>query len=139
MNARATAISLNSIDEKVRSLEGTSRVVPIDMKNLDDRINNLIATAQSYQIINYNERTTHLDITSKYGIKLNSNSSVVLIYATVEASSVSKTYGPAKGDFSLPIYSKENIKYYFERRGNSILLKGYSADFAQSGTIIILN
>lgn len=41
MNARATAISLNSIDEKVRSLEGTSRAVPIDMKNLDDRINEL--------------------------------------------------------------------------------------------------
>lgn len=140
LNARATAISLNSIDEKVRSLEGTSRAVPIDMKSLDDRINNLIATAQSYQIINYNDRTG-TNITSKYGMKLNSNSTVAILNASVYSFSTKTSYGPVKGDFSLLTASNKNdakIKYYIERKGNNILLTGYK-DTLQSGSIIIFN
>ena len=140
MNARATAISLNSIDEKVRSLEGTSRAVPIDMKSLDDRINNLIATAQSYQIINYKDRTG-TDITSKYGMRLNSNSTVAILNASVYSFSTKISYGPVKGDFSFLTASNKDyapIKYYIERKGNNILLKGYDNNF-QSGLIIILN
>lgn len=66
MNARATAISLNSIDEKVRSLEGTSRAVPIDMKSLDDRINNLISTAKSWEIVTLKHSNGSYPFDSKY-------------------------------------------------------------------------
>ena len=66
MNARATAISLNSIDEKVRSLEGTSRTVPIDMKSLDDRINNLISTAKSWEIVTLKHSNGSYPFDSKY-------------------------------------------------------------------------
>lgn len=34
-------ITLNNINEKVRTVEGTSRATPITMSNLDDRINAL--------------------------------------------------------------------------------------------------
>lgn len=66
LNARATAISLNSIDEKVRSLEGTSRTVPIDMKSLDDRINNLISTAKSWEIVTLKHSNGSYPFDSKY-------------------------------------------------------------------------
>ena len=141
-NARATAISLNSIDEKVRSLEGTSRAVPIDMKSLDDRINNLITTAQSYQIINYSDRGTNLDITAKYEMKLNSDSTVIVANAKVESFSTVKYYGPVKGDFSILVaQSSTNTSktYYVNRVGNNISISGSSDRATQSGTIIILN
>lgn len=47
------SVDLNSIDEKVRSLEGTSRAVPIDMKSLDDRINALLNSGKK-EIYYYN-------------------------------------------------------------------------------------
>lgn len=66
MNTRATAISLNSIDEKVRQLEGTTRTTPIDIKSLDDRINNLIATAKSWEIVTLTRSKNSYSFDSKY-------------------------------------------------------------------------
>ncbi len=46
-------ISINNIDEKVRQLEEASRAVPIDMKDLDDRINALLNSGKK-EIYYYN-------------------------------------------------------------------------------------
>lgn len=140
MNARATAISLNSIDEKVRSLEGTSRVVPIDMKSLDDRINNLIATAKEWQVINFRDYLPNgstIDITSKYNIKLNSNSYVCFLNVRREGVGEATSSDVIKGDFTLNLYVRTT---FIKRISNSIKLGCQSnANAYFVGKIIILN
>ena len=140
MNARATAISLNSIDEKVRSLEGTSRAVPIDMKSLDDRINNLIATAKEWQTVSVSETVPNrdYDITNKYSLKLNSNS-LVTFKLNKSTSGSSTSYGfNLKGNFTVHLGSTiQNT--YVKRVGNNIYLRTHYDDVNISGVIIILN
>ncbi len=140
MNARATAISLNSIDEKVRSLEGTSRAVPIDMKSLDDRINNLIATAKEWQVINFREYLNDFkecDITSKYGIKLNSNSLVTYKLNEETNGDETKYYFNLKGDF-FNLHGAPSQPSGLKRVGNKIYIKSYYSKYF-NGTIIILS
>ena len=140
MNARATAISLNSIDEKVRSLEGTSRAVPIDMKSLDDRINNLIANVKEWQKISFSENVPASDynITNKYSLKLNSNS-LVSFKARLNISGASEYYRfNLKGDFTVHLGSTSQ-NTYVKRVGNNIFLRTHYGDMKISGEIIILN
>ena len=66
---RSSSINLNSINEKVRTVEGTARVTPISMKNLNDRIDNLIANQKNFKVI---------DI-SKYGVQARDDGKPVLV------------------------------------------------------------
>ena len=133
-------ISINSIDEKVRNLEGKSRAVPIDMKNLDDRINNLVATAKEWQLINFKDYLPNgstIDITSKYNIKLNSNSYVCFVHVGDERFGNPSSSNVTKGNFTLNL----SINTQFIRRnGNSIQIGcSRNGDVNIIGTIIILN
>lgn len=47
-------ITLNNINEKVRTVEETNRAIPISMGNLDDRITTLEATQQKWKIYTLN-------------------------------------------------------------------------------------
>ena len=146
MNARATAISLNSIEEKVRSLEGTSRAVPIDMKSLDDRINNLIATAKEWKVYNinkshdpYNQGERTFDITSEIGFDIDSNTNI-------SASISRNNYTPAyimntKQDFTISSGNANYGKIDLIRNGNTFQLafdyNRASGIVKASGTIIL--
>lgn len=146
MNARATAISLNSIDEKVRSLEGTSRAVPIDMKSLDDRINNLIANAKEWKIYNINkahdtytqgERT--FDITSEIGFDIDSNTN---ISASIRYNESTTAYiMNTKLNFTISSGPANNGRIDLIRNGNIFQLrfnrKSSSGVATASGTIIL--
>ena len=46
-------ITLNNINEKVRTVEGSTRTTPITMSNLDSRINTLETTQQKWKIYNF--------------------------------------------------------------------------------------
>ena len=146
MNARATAISLNSIDEKVRSLEGTSRAVPIDMKSLDDRINNLIATAKEWKVYNINkeyspyhqgERT--FDITSEIGFGIDSNTN---ISASIKSNNSTTAYiVNTKQNFTISSGYENKGKIDLIRNGNIFQLR-FNSDIVSravtaSGTIVL--
>lgn len=139
LNARATAISLNSIDEKVRSLEGTSKAVPIDMKSLDDRINNLIATAKEWQTVSVSESVPSSDynITNKYSLKLNSNSLVTFKLNKEGSSNIHYRFN-LKGNFTVYL-GPTSQNTYIKRVGNDIYLREHYGGMKILGEIIILN
>lgn len=146
MNARATAISLNSIDEKVRSLEGTSRAVPIDMKSLDDRINNLIATAKEWKVYNidksydpYSQGERTFDITSEIGFGIDSNTN---ISASIRCNSITPAYiMNTKQNFTISSGPVNYGKVDLIRNGNIFQLRfnenRASGRIKASGTIIL--
>ena len=146
MNARATAISLNSIDEKVRSLEGTSRTVPIDMKSLDDRINNLIATAKEWKVYNINKRydpysqgARTFDITSEIGFGIDSNTN---ISASIRCDNNTTAYiMNTKQNFTISSGYENNGKIDLIRSGNIFQLRfnrnTSSGAVTASGTIVL--
>lgn len=48
------SITIDRIDTKVRTVEGSARTTPITMSNLDSRINVLEATQQKWKIYTLN-------------------------------------------------------------------------------------
>lgn len=140
------SIDLNNVDEKVRSLEGTSRAVPIDMKSLDDRINNLIATAKEWKVYNinkshdpYNQGARTFDITSEIGFDIDSNTN---ISASIRSNESTPAYiMNTKQNFTISSGKADYGKIDLIRNGNIFQLrfneKKSSGSVKASGTIIL--
>lgn len=149
LNARVTAISLNSIDEKVRSLEGTSRAVPIDMKSLDNRINNLIANAKNVKYCQFtysnnffasSSNPKSFDITSKFGYPINTSTKFIGYFATSGRVGSAKAIINNRGG-NFEIYGEgtsSSDRVGLRRVGDIIYVKGATGGNGESSITLYL-
>lgn len=108
---RQAAISLNNVNDKVIKLENSNRTTPISMKNLDNRINNLVATAKKWKIWNFS-KSNNVDATDEIGFKITNSTIIFAIVTSVGGmSDYTPTWiNPSTSNFTINTSSKSGMK-----------------------------
>lgn len=143
---RATTIDLKTIDSEVALLSGRATQTPIGMKELWDEVQNLKATAKSWEIVTLNKSGGTYGTTYPFDSKYASWNFIVVTgklynnYTRSSNSSASVTVNTNYNNISANTGGNMSYGFSFSytKSGNSIQMNGYKSYSETPNTITVL-